>query len=63
MKWTVGAVREDEVDDYLQWVRGSGNLMPRHAGPIAKNAAPHPRSMDHARGSSNIMPRSRRVAS
>ena len=39
MKWTVGAVREDEVDDYLRWVRGSGNLMPRHAGPIAKKGA------------------------
>ncbi len=36
MKRTVGAVREGDVLDYLRWVRGSGNLMPHLAGPIAK---------------------------
>ena len=36
MKRTVVQEREGEVLAYLRWVRGSSNLMPRHAGPIAK---------------------------
>ena len=37
MYWTVGAKLGDEVVDYMRWVRGSGNLMPHLAGPIAKH--------------------------
>ena len=40
MYWTVGAVREGDVLDYLRWVRGSSNLMPRLTGPIAKHGPP-----------------------
>ena len=40
MYWTVGAVREGDVLDYLRWVRGSCNLMPRLTGPIAKHGPP-----------------------
>ena len=36
MYWTVVEDREGEVLDYLRWARGSGYLMPRLAGPIAK---------------------------
>jgi len=48
MYWTVDAKLGDEVDDYMRWVRGRSNLMPRHAGPIAKT---------WTGGSSNLMPR------
>ena len=36
MYCSVDAKLEEEVLAYLRWVRGSGNLMPRHAEPIAK---------------------------
>ena len=50
MYCSVGAVREDEVDGTKKMDRGQRPEMPRS----------HPRSMDHTRGSSNLMPRSRR---